>query len=302
VTRLLSALLVSLVALASGCAAPTRTAGAPTTPRAFAWEVEAPSGARLTLVGSIHMGRPGDLPMPPAVDAAFARADVLVVEVDTGAIDQKQLQTHIMLLGMLPPERSLRQELGPELWARLEPRLSAVGLPLAGADRLEPWLVAMMLPTLEMAQAGYVHEGGVDKYFLDRARGKKDIVELESAVGQLRMLAELGETQQKSWLQEQLEAPRRADEMVEAFAQAWRAGDADAMAEHLFANVGRPEYKDLYEHVFFARNRRMLERLRALLAQPGRTCFVVVGAGHVVGKDGLVDLFTRAGHRVRQLP
>jgi len=97
----------------------------------------------------------------------------------------------------------------------------------------------MMLPTLELARAGYVHEGGVDKYFLDRARGKKDIVELESAVGQ---------------------------------------------------------------HVFFARNRRMLERLQALLAQPGRTCFVVVGAGHGVGKDGLVDLFTRAGHRVRQLP
>jgi hypothetical protein len=248
------------------------------------------------------MGKPGGLPMPPAINDAFTRADALVVEVDTGATDQKQLQTAIMLLGMLPPERSLRQELGPELWARLEPRLSAVGLPAAGVDRLQPWLVTMMLQTLEMARAGYVHASGVDTYFLDRARGKKAIVELESAMGQLRMLAELDETQQKYWLQEQLEEPRRADELVEVFAQAWRAGDADAMAEHLFADADRPEYKDIYERIFFARNRRMFERLQDLLAQPGRTWFVVVGAGHVVGRDGLLDFFTRAGHRVRQLP
>ncbi len=301
-TRLLSALLVSLVALASGCAAPTRTASAPIAPRAFAWEVEAPSGARLTLVGSIHMGKPGELPIPPAVDAAFARADALVVEVDVGAIDPGQMQQAVMHLGMLPPERSLRQELGPALWARLEPRLSAVGLPPAGVDRLRPWLVAMMLPTLELAQVGYASEGGVDKHFLDRARGKKAIVELESAEAQLRMLAGLDEALQKRMLQEQLEEQRRTDEMVEVFAQAWRAGDADAMARHLLADADRPEYKDLYELIFFARNRRMLERMQALLAQPGRTHFVVVGAGHVVGKEGLVDLFTRAGYRVHQLP
>jgi hypothetical protein len=302
VIRFLSALLISLVLLVSGCAAPARTAVAPAAPRAFAWEVEAPSGARLTLVGSIHMGKSGGLPIPPAVDAAFARADALVVEVDVGAVDAGQMQQAIMRLGMLPPERSLRQELGPELWARLEPRLSAVGLPPAGADRLRPWVVSVMLPALELAKAGYVPEGGVDKHFLDRARGKKAIVELESAEGQLRMLAGFDEALQKSMLQEQLEEQRRTDELVDAFAQAWRAGDADAMVQHLFADADRPEYKDLYERVFFARNRQMFERLRALLAQPGRTHFVVVGAGHVVGKDGLVDLFTRAGYRVRQLP
>lgn len=301
-TRFLSALLLSFVALVSGCAAPARTAVAPAAPRAFAWEVEAPSGARLTLVGSIHMGKSGGLPIPPAVDAAFARADALVVEVDVGAVDAGQMQQAMMRLGMLPPERSLRQELGPELWARLETRLSAVGLPPAGVDRLRPWVVSMMLPMLELAKAGYAPESGVDKHFLDRARGKKAIVELESAEGQLQMLAGFDETLQRSMLQEQLEEQRSADALVESFAQAWRAGDADAMVTHLFADAGKPEYKDLYERLFFARNRQMFERMRALLDQTGRTHFVVVGAGHVVGKDGLVDLFTRAGYRVRQLP
>ena len=159
-----------------------------------------------------------------------------------------------------------------------------------------------MLPTLELAKVGYAPEGGVDKHFLDRARGKKAIVELESAEDQLRMLAGLDEALQKRMLQDYLEEQRHTGEMVEVFAQAWRAGDADAMAAHLLADADRPEYKDLYEHIFFARNRRMLERMQALLVQPGRTHFVVVGAGHLVGKDGLIDLFMRAGYRVRQLP
>lgn len=303
---LLSLLLFALLGLACASApAPVPAAAEAPAPveRAFLWEVKSAQeqGGTMYVVGSIHLGRPGELSFPASMDAAFARSDALVVEVDVGTVDALALQRFILEQGMLPPNQRLSERLDPETAKLLGPAAERVGLPLAGLERMRPWVVAVTLSVMELQRAGYQAGLGVDRVFLDRARGAKEILELETAEGQLRMLAGLPEPLQDAMLREQLSRSEQFTQGLERIIAAWKAGDAEGMAALVFPEVADPALRPVYEKLFYERNARMARALGGMLAQP-RTWFVVVGAGHVVGPEGVVALLEKQGHRVRQLP
>jgi uncharacterized protein YbaP (TraB family) len=303
---LLPSLLLTAL-LGTGCAstpAPAKPYTPTDTGNAFLWEVKDGRGRGGTayLVGSIHMGREGELALPPSMEAAFAKSDALVVEVDTGKVDTAAMQQLVMELGRFPQGQGLSQRLDPATLTLLGRATERLGVPASAFEPLRPWLVSMVLSVTELQKAGYQQGHGVDRAFLDRARAaSKAILELETAEGQVRLLAGTPEPLQDLMLRDQLRRTREASEVLEQLVSAWKAGDADGMASLLLEGAADPTYRPVYERIFFERNVQMASRVDALLAQP-RTHFVVVGAGHVVGPQGLVALLQKQGHTVRQLP
>lgn len=272
--------------------------------QAFLWEVKDGKGRGGTayLVGSIHMGKEGDLPLPPSMEAAFARSDALVVEVDVDKVDAAAMQKLVMDLGRLPEGQRLSQRLDPATLLLLERAAQNLGVPRASLEPLRPWLVSMVLSITELQRAGYQQGHGVDRALIGRAReAGKPIVELETAEGQLRMLAGTPDSLQDLMLRDQLRRTRDAGSVLQQLISAWKAGDADGLASLVLEGASDATYRPVYERIFFERNVQMAAGVDALLAQP-RTHFVVVGAGHVVGPEGLVTLLQKQGHSVRQLP
>jgi uncharacterized protein YbaP (TraB family) len=303
-TPLLSLLFAALLGPACASApspAPEPAPAPAASERAFLWEVKSAQGGTAYVVGSIHLGRPGELSFPASMEEAFTRSDALVVEVDVGAVDAAALQRFIVEQGMLPPNQRLSERLDPETAKLLGPAAERVGLPVAGLERMRPWVVAVTLSVMELQRAGYQAGLGVDRVFLDRARGAKEIVELESAEAQLRMLSSLPEPLQDAMLRDQLRRSEQFTRGLEQITQAWKAGDAEGMAALVFKDLADPEIRPVYEKLFYERNVRMAQALEGMLAKP-RTWFVVVGAGHVVGPQGVVALLEKQGHQVRQLP
>ena len=303
---LLTSLLLTAL-LGAGCAS-TPAPAKPYTPvdtgQAFLWEVKDGRGRGGTayLVGSIHMGREGELTLPPAMEAAFAKSDALVVEVDVGKVDPAAMQKLVMELGRLPEGQRLTQRLDPVTVTLLDRAALRMGVPLANLEPLRPWLVGMVLSITELQRAGYQQGHGVDRAFLTRARDAgKAILELETAEGQLRMLAGTPDPLQDLMLRDQLRRTQEAGAVLDQLVAAWKAGDSEGMASLLLEGAQDPTYRPVYERIFFERNVQMASGVDALLAQP-RTHFVVVGAGHVVGPEGLVALLQKQGHTVRQLP
>ncbi len=83
----------------------------------------------------------------------------------------------------------------------------------------------------------------------------------------------------------------------DALVAAWRAGDARAL-ERMMAE----EFKDspgLFRTLTTERNRRWMQTLTGLLGED-QDYLVVVGALHLVGRDGLVELLRRQGYTVVQ--
>jgi uncharacterized protein YbaP (TraB family) len=82
---------------------------------------------------------------------------------------------------------------------------------------------------------------------------------------------------------------------------AWRLGDLAWIERYTTWGNDDPQLRRFYERVFLARNRSMAQRIDELLREP-RVWFVVVGAGHMVGEEGIPALLAARGHRVSRIP
>lgn len=252
------------------------------------------------LLGSIHLASADLYPLRAALTDAYVDADALVVEVDIDTIDPQRLQRWINAHGMYPPGESLRDHLQPATWRRLQTYLQNQGLDAANFAQQKPGLLVTTLSMLQMKAAGLSPELGIDAFFLARAhRERKPIVELESLEQQLNLLSNLPNPDLliNQTLDEIVELPGLTDALFDA----WKQGDADHLAELLLTDdlQQHPEYQPLFEQIYSARNHAMAQRIGHLLTAGGNH-FVVVGAAHLVGEDGLVALLRQAGFTVEQ--
>ena len=82
---------------------------------------------------------------------------------------------------------------------------------------------------------------------------------------------------------------------------AWKCGDIDKMGKIITKEFDRfPEASSIYERIFIQRNKNMASKLDGLLKTP-YNYFIVVGAGHLVGDKGLIQLLREKGYSLKQL-
>lgn len=263
----------------------------------FLWAVKS-RRATVYLLGSLHLAPAEMFPLDPRIEKAFARADVLVIEADPAALDQPRVQALLREQGLYPPGQSLSGQLSPRTRAKAE----ALQISLAPYNRLRPWLAALTLQGEELRKLGYEPEYGLDLYFLDQARqAGKPVLTLETVEGQLRLLIELSKKDEDLYMYYALAELENLKEQVEGLVAAWKAGDAEAMEAFLEGQLEKhPEFKSLEREFIFGRNKGMLARLEEYL-QDEQTYFVVVGAGHLVGQQGLLARLQGQGYEVSQL-
>ncbi len=301
--RALGVLTVSWVAAAPGLAvAPAGVAVAVPPRPVLLWEV-APPGAptpRLYLLAAMHVGRARILRLDPVIEDAFERSGVLAVEAHVPASDARAFQQFMLARGTLDAGATLRQRLPAALHAALQRAIAAQRSVENTYEPLEPWLVALLLSADEHARAGYRVEFGMDSYFLRRAGAQRRIEELEGALRQVEVLDALPLEAQEAMLAQTLEGIGGSRNRAREIEALWQAGDAGQLAAFLFDPRSGPAQLCLREHLYFARNRAMADRLDAVLRGP-EVWFAVVGAGHLVGERGIPALLAGYGHRVRQL-
>jgi uncharacterized protein YbaP (TraB family) len=294
---LLSWLLALALALVAGCAGTPRGAGdAP-----LLWRASQPAAGDLYLFGSIHMGRRDGGDFGPAVAGAYAASDELVVEVDLSSVSPEEAAASNAAHALLPPGQTLRDVLSEATWALLVARLAEHGTPLAAVVAMQPWAVASLLAVIEFQAAGYDAAHGVDQRFMERAEGQLPIRSLETVDSQLQMLSSLSPRIQELMLVDMLTRTGAVRDEVVDLMDAWSRGDEARLVALLFSPLAEnPELADFYEAVFFVRNEAMADQL-AELAADGRSRFVVLGAGHMVGARGIPALLGKRGFAVDAL-
>ncbi|NGX15177.1 TraB/GumN family protein [Wenzhouxiangella sp. XN24] len=264
------------------------------------WSVQAPDGKSTVLVlGSVHLLRPADQPLPPAVHDAYRRAGRIMVELDPAELEPAATQAALERIGIATPGRSVAESLQPAEWRRAEALASAAGLDLQAVSMMEPWFASIVLYTDALGASGYEAELGVDQQVTTWAqRDGKPVIGLETLEEQLLLFKTLGEERQREILLKTLEDAAALETDTDALVADWRAGDAAALAARLATDF--EGYEDLRDSIVIRRNQAWLSRVEGLLALPG-TSLVVVGALHVVGPDGLPQLLEARGYRVQKL-
>ena len=267
----------------------------------LAWRAEGPRAGdgSLFLLGSVHLGRSKLHEFGPAVEAAFATSDELVVEVDLSLLSEQEIVAQSARYLVLPEGRMLRDELAPETWAKLEAYLRSRGSGIAAVERLKPWAVSTVITLMEFEAAGLRDEYGIDRHFItDAAEAQRPIRALETLQSQLEALDGLSPRVQELMIEDAL---ARIEDDPGALVTAWEDGDEEWLARQLFGPLEEnPELEEFYEAIFFRRNEAMTDQL-ADLVRDGRRRFVVLGAAHMLAERGIPALLRTRGFRVERV-
>lgn len=268
--------------------------------KTFLWKVGTKTGSAW-LFGSVHLARPNSYPLPRQVEESFDNAGALVLEADPGAAMEAEAQQRMVLSALYPGNDTLRQHISKEAYDMAAREMERLGIPIGQFDKAKPWFIAMTIEVLELQRLGYSPEHGLDLYFAGKARGKKKIVELESFDYQINLLNGFSDREQELFLIYTIKDLANAREGMDELMRAWRTGDAKGIEEIVSKTLADyPEARPILEKLIYQRNRKMAGRIEQLL-QAGESCFVVVGAAHLVGREGIVELLKRKGYRVEQM-
>lgn len=268
------------------------------TPQHPLWVVKGKQNT-VYLLGSIHVLRASDYPLPDAFARAYEEAEVLYMEVDLDDLDEAQAIAFTIGNGTLPPDQSLAEVLGPERFEQAQERAAALGIDLGLLARFEPWVAALTVVQAQIAQLGLEPDQGVEQHFKRLAmRDAKEIRGLETLSDQLGALDGLSLQRQGDFLMMSLEESASLAAELETLIRAWRSGDAARLASTLTDEFG--EFPDLYSSLIVARNRNWTEQIQALLDDQ-QDYLVVVGALHLVGKDSVIELLRQKRVRAAQL-
>jgi len=265
------------------------------------WQVQGPNQGQgeVTLLGSIHFGHQAMYPLPDALMAAYEQADLLAVEVDLTAVHPQRVAAVMATHGYYPEGQNLRQQIGERDWRALEAVSEQLGIGAQHFLPLKPWLVALQLVGLQVQQTEYSKALGVDQYFLQRARQRKTIYELETIEEQISMFSRFSDDEQVLFLRQTLNEYAEGKVFLDEIVQAWQAADQPALEQMVlesFKQEGGTE--KMFQLVFTERNQRMVAAVEQFLAQ-GKSAFLVVGVGHMLGDQGLVAELRRRGYRVQ---
>jgi hypothetical protein len=261
------------------------------------WKATSPHST-IYLLGSIHVASRDMYPLPRHIEEAFRRSSVLVVEVDLNKIDQTKFQPLLMAKGMYPFNDSLWNHVSPETKTLVSRFCDENGVPSEMFARVKPWLATVMASMLPMQTSGMSPELGIDQHFLNLARNAMRVEQLETAEGQLRLLADIPESKQEQYLVATLKSAALTQQLVKDFKSAWMTGDANRL-DTLVAGSWEGA-TELQKSMFADRNPHMADVAEQCLKNNQR-CFVVVGAGHLVGREGVVRLLQDRGFKVEQL-
>jgi uncharacterized protein len=264
-----------------------------------AWRVTGANGAEVTLLGSMHVLRPTDYPLPTAVDGLIERADLIAMELDLDNVDAMAQQRVILATAMLPQGTALASVIEPRVYRLLEQAAGELGVDLKLLERFEPWFLAITLLDQGVRKFGFQAERGIEQYVLGQAqRGGKEIVGLETLEFQIGIFDELPPQSQQALLEQTLAELDEAETALAEMVDAWRDGELEDLSAELLDDF--EEFPGLYETLVTKRNRSWVAPLERMLAD-GRRHLVVVGALHLVGRDSVIDLLRARGHDVQRV-
>ena len=264
----------------------------------FLWKVEAPGGAVAYLLGSLHVLTADSYPLPAAIEKAFAESKTLVEEVDLDEISDPMAMMGALAKAMLTDGQTLDKIIAPSTYADVKKRAEDVGLPMLALDRMKPWLVAVTLMAPTLQAAGFKPEFGVDRHFFDRAtaRGMKRQA-LETVAYQLDRFDAMPVPVQEALLKTTIADLDTQVNDVKQMVRAWSAGDAAAVEKLTLTSF--KDSPELYKRLLVERNENWVPHVEKCLAG-NAGCFIVVGAAHLVGRDGLPALLAKKGMKVTQ--
>ncbi len=252
----------------------------------------------LFIGGTIHVLSKSDYPLPAEFEKAYRQSAMMVFETDMQKLQSPEFQQRLMSMVTFTDGRTIQSVLNEGTYRRLEQHLSSRGIPMTGFERFKPGMLAVTLTLIDMQRLGLMG-AGVDEFFSLRAvNDRKKLGQLESVDEQLAFLATLGDGREDELIDYTLRDIQRLPQLMASLKAAWRKGDRDKIREIAIAPI-KTDFPVVYNQLLADRNKAWLPRIEAML-KTKEIEFVLVGAAHLVGEDGILKQLAARGYSIQR--
>jgi len=269
------------------------------------WKVETAGAAPSYLFGTMHMTDPRVTALTPSARQAFDGAGTIVIET-TEILNQTEMMATLARnpdLMMFTDGTTLMSLLSPGDQKALEAGLAERGIMLASVAKMKPWMLSALvaLPACELSRKAAGAPVLDIKLAEDAKADGKKLEGLETITDQLNAMASLPMEFHLKGLIDTLKLGDRIDDVVETMIVLYTQGDTGTFWP-LFRAVlpgdeeDRLGYAAFEQAMIVERNKTMTRNAEPILA--AGNAFIAVGALHLPGPDGLIELLRKGGHTV----
>lgn len=262
------------------------------------WKVQ--KGKSVMYLGAtIHILREADYPLPPEFDKAYKASEIIVFETDMGKLQDPTTQQKVLTQAVYADGSTVDKHLSAEAYAALSAYCASNGLPLEALKHFKPAMLITTLEVMEFMKMG-VGQKGVDSFFCELAnKDNKTVAGLETVDEQIGFMLSMADGNEDQFVTYSLTEMKEIKEQFESLANAWRKGDAEKLNELMDSEI-QEKMPKLYKKLITDRNSKWLPEIETYLGTP-QTEFILVGAGHLVGPDGLIAALQKMGYAVEKL-
>jgi len=269
------------------------------------WKVETSGSAPSYLFGTMHMTDPRVTSLPDDARQAFDKSGTVVIET-TEVLDQAAMMAELARhpeLMMFTDGTTLTSLLSPEARKELEQGLAERGIMLASVAKMKPWMLSAIvaLPACELARKAAGAPILDIKLGEDAKASGKQLQGLETIADQLGAMASLPMDFHLKGLIDTLKLGRRIDDVIETMIVLYVKGDTGTFWPLFRAVLPNDEadkagYAAFEQALIVERNKTMAKNAEPILA--AGNAFIAVGALHLPGQEGLIELLRKRGHSV----
>lgn len=259
----------------------------------FLWRVPGAQNS-MYLMGSVHLLPPEAYPLPLPLERAYRDSQLVVMEADINRVQDSDAQSALIEAGTYPPGERLRENISWELYRRVARAAQWLTIPMTVLDGYRPWYTGLTMEVTAYLKQGYRPELGIDSHFAKlAARDNKNTIFLETLDEQAEFFTSMSPDMSRDYLALTLTNLETMREEPNALLEIWLEGDEGELED--FVDEIQSEYPAIYRQLILTRNRKWIDQTRELL-DSSDDVLMVVGAMHLFGEHGLLELLEQLGY------
>ncbi len=254
----------------------------------------------LYIGGTIHLLSKTDYPLPTQFNHAYQNAQKLIFETDMAAMQSFSFLIKMNQVMTFNDGRTLKSSLKPHTYQKLQQHFKTRKMPAEAYSLYTPVGITMLISLFELQRIGLNSELGVDHHFATLAKkDRKPMDELETPDEHLAYIANMAAGKEDELILKTLEELEKTEVVMQALKTAWRTGDHESLNDLAIKEM-KTLYPKIYTSLLVERNNNWMPKIENMIQNEGVE-MVLVGALHLVGKDGLIHQLKQNGYTLENL-
>lgn len=251
------------------------------------------------IAGTIHALSKKDYALPIEYNKAYIDSDILVFEANTSKLSQKSFSYLVESKTRYKNNESLDDYLNDSTKEKLIQYLKEKNIVYQKIKNLKPGVLSIYLTSLKLQELKLTALG-VDEYYSLKAQvDNKKIKYLETIYKQLDFLSSMAKGVENEFINYTLNDLEVLHKDFFIMKKYWREGELLKLKE-VALDPWIKKFPRLYENLLIKRNKDWMKKILKM-SKTKEVEFILFGALHLVGEEGILNSLKEEGFEIKQL-